>query len=113
MLTASTLSFIGGVNAAAYAAAKGGVAQLAKALSNELAPHGVRVNAVAPGYVETELTLLGRSTPRWHKTWLEMTPIGRLAQPREIASTVLFLASDAASYMTGSILVVDGGYTSW
>lgn len=97
---------------AAYNAAKAGVNLLTKTLASEWAASGVRVNAVAPGYVGTPLTLAGRSTPEWYNTWLAMTPMGRLAEPDEIAGTVVFLASDAASYMTGSILTVDGGYTA-
>ena len=72
----------------------------------------VRVNAVAPGYTATELTLAGRSRPEWFETWLAGIPMRRLAEPREIALAVAFLASDAASYITGTVLTVDGGYTA-
>ena len=68
---------------------------------------------MAPGYTATELTLRGRSNPEWFNVWLESTPMGRLAEPHEIASAVLFLVSDAASYITGSVITVDGGYTAW
>ena len=75
---------------------------------------GVRVNAVAPTYIETPLTEFGiEDNPRDVPDWLEMTPMGRVGQPEEIASTVLFLASDAASLLTGSIVLADGGYTCW
>jgi NAD(P)-dependent dehydrogenase (short-subunit alcohol dehydrogenase family) len=97
----------------AYNAAKAAVAMLTKSLAAEWAKSGVRVNAVAPGYTATELTLLGRSKPEWFQTWLERTPMGRLGEPDEIAAAVLFLASDAASFVTGSIITVDGGYTCW
>jgi NAD(P)-dependent dehydrogenase (short-subunit alcohol dehydrogenase family) len=97
---------------AAYNASKAGVNLLTKSLAVEWAQKGVRVNAVAPGYTATELTLAGRSKPEWFATWMRMTPMGRLGEPHEIANAVLFLASDAASYITGTVLIVDGGYTS-
>lgn len=96
---------------AAYNAAKAGVNLLTKSLAVEWAGR-VRVNAVAPGYTATELTLLGRSKPEWFNTWLAGIPMGRLAEPREIALAVAFLASDAASYITGTVLTADGGYTA-
>lgn len=95
-----------------YNAAKAGVNMLTRSLAVEWARHGVRVNAVAPGYVGTELTLRGRSNPEWFDTWMRMTPMGRLGEPREIANAVLFLAADASSYVTGSVLTIDGGYTA-
>jgi NAD(P)-dependent dehydrogenase (short-subunit alcohol dehydrogenase family) len=97
---------------AAYNASKGGVNLLTKSLAMEWVRDNVRVNAVAPGYTATELTLRGRSNPEWFNVWLESTPMGRLAEPHEIASAVLFLVSDAASYITGSVITVDGGYHS-
>ncbi len=97
---------------AAYNAAKAGVNLVTKSLAVEWAASGVRVNAIAPGYVATPLTLKGRETPEWYETWLRMTPMGRLADPDEIASAAVFLASDAASYVTGTVLMVDGGYTA-
>jgi len=98
---------------ASYNASKAAVHQLTKSLACEWAKYNIRVNAIAPGYVATKMTLLGRSKPEWFRYWIEMTPMKRLAKPSEIASSVLFLASDSSSYCTGSILSVDGGYTSW
>lgn len=97
---------------ASYNAAKAGVNLLTKSLAVEWAKSGVRVNAVAPGYVGTELTLRGRSNPEWFDTWMRMTPMGRLGDPGEIANAVLFLAADASSYITGTVLAIDGGYTA-
>ena len=97
---------------ASYNASKAGVNLITKSLAVEWAKTGVRVNAVSPGYVETELTLAGRSNPDWYPVWLSSTPMGRMAKPVEIARAVLFLVSDAASYITGTTLTVDGGYTA-
>jgi NAD(P)-dependent dehydrogenase (short-subunit alcohol dehydrogenase family) len=96
-----------------YNASKAAVHMLTKSLAGEWATRGVRVNAVAPTYIETAMTKDGRENPDWMPTWIEMTPMKRCGQAHEIASAVLFLASDAASLMTGSIVVVDGGYTIW
>ncbi|MBM3557035.1 MAG: glucose 1-dehydrogenase [Alphaproteobacteria bacterium] len=96
-----------------YNASKAAVHMLTKSLATEWATAGVRVNAVAPGYIGTELTKRGLSNPQWKKLWLEMTPFGRVGEPEDVAATVLFLASDAAAYVTGSVVSIDGGYTSW
>ena len=96
-----------------YNASKAAVHQLTKSLAAEWAARGVRVNAVAPTYIDTAMTQGGMENPEWFATWLEMTPIHRVGQPDEIASVVLFLASDAATLMTGSIVLADGGYTCW
>ncbi|CAA9459975.1 MAG: 3-oxoacyl-[acyl-carrier protein] reductase [uncultured Rubrobacteraceae bacterium] len=98
---------------AAYNASKAGVITLTKSLAGEWAGRGVRVNAVSPGYIRTPLTELGMSKQEWADVWLASTPMGRLAEPEEIAPAVLYLASDASSYATGTNLIVDGGYTSW
>ena len=98
---------------ASYNASKATVHQLTKSLACEWSKYNIRVNAIAPGYVATEMTLLGRKKPHWFKYWIEMTPMKRLAEPSEIASVALFLASESSSYCTGSIISVDGGYTSW
>ncbi|MDK2011024.1 MULTISPECIES: SDR family NAD(P)-dependent oxidoreductase [unclassified Deinococcus] len=98
---------------AAYNASKAAVIHLTRSLAGEWAPRGVRVNCVAPGYTATPLTKRGLETPKWRETWLKETPMGRLAEPAEIAPAVLYLASDAASFVTGHALVVDGGYTCW
>src|SRR3954471_23447691 len=97
-----------------YNASKAGVHHLTKSLAAEWGARGVRVNAVAPTYIETPLTAFGiNESPEMYKVWLEMTPMGRVGQPEEIASVVHFLASDAASLLTGSIIVADAGYTCW
>ena len=97
----------------AYNASKAAVILLTKSLAGEWASRGVRVNSIAPGYVATPLTKLGLDTPEWKEAWLSATPMGRLAEPAEIAPLAVFLASDASSYMTGSNVVIDGGYTAW
>jgi NAD(P)-dependent dehydrogenase (short-subunit alcohol dehydrogenase family) len=98
---------------AAYNASKAAVIMLTKSLAAEWAGRGVRVNAIAPGYVATELTLKGMGNPDWREEWLRSTPMGRVAEPAEIAPAAVYLASDASSYVTGSVLVIDGGYTAW
>jgi NAD(P)-dependent dehydrogenase (short-subunit alcohol dehydrogenase family) len=98
---------------AAYNASKAAVIMLTKSLAGEWAKRGVRVNSISPGYIGTEMTKIGMSNPEWHREWLHLTPMGRVGEPREVASVVVFLASDASSYLTGSNLVVDGGYTCW
>jgi NAD(P)-dependent dehydrogenase (short-subunit alcohol dehydrogenase family) len=99
--------------APSYMVSKGAVHMMTKALAVEWAKSGVRVNALAPGYVGTEMTLKMRERPELFNTWIDMTPMGRLGEPQEIASAILFLASPASSYVTGAILSIDGGYTAW
>jgi NAD(P)-dependent dehydrogenase (short-subunit alcohol dehydrogenase family) len=94
----------------AYNASKAAVHHLTKSLAVEWAPYGIRVNAVAPGYVKTEMAPVDR--PEFRRHWVEDCPQQRFALPEEIAPSVVFLASDAASFITGSILVADGGYTA-
>lgn len=96
-----------------YNASKAAVHHLTKSLAAEWGPRGVRVNAVAPTYIETPMTKFAYDKPGWVDAWLRDTPMNRLGQPAEIASVVQFLASDAASLMTGSIVLADGGFTCW
>ncbi len=93
----------------AYNASKAAVHQLTKSLAAEWAPMGIRVNAVAPGYVKTDMAPVDR--PEFRRFWLEDAPQQRFAMPEEVAPAVVFLASDAAAFVTGSVLVIDGGYT--
>jgi NAD(P)-dependent dehydrogenase (short-subunit alcohol dehydrogenase family) len=96
-----------------YNASKAGVHHLTKSLAAEWAPRGVRVNAVAPTYINTPLTAFAKTNKEMFGAWMDGTPMGRLGEPDEIASVVLFLASDASSLLTGSIVQADGGYTCW
>ncbi len=97
----------------AYNTAKAGVIHLTKSLAGEWASRGIRVNCISPGYIGTPMTKLGLETPEWREAWLSSTPMGRVGEPSEVASVAVFLASAASSFMTGSNVVVDGGYTSW
>ncbi len=109
---ASILSFSGGLNAVAYAAAKGGVAQMTKALANEWAKYNINVNAIAPGYFVTDATSALRANEERSAYILSRIPTGRYGQPDELAGTAIFLASKASDYVNGHILVVDGGWNS-
>jgi NAD(P)-dependent dehydrogenase (short-subunit alcohol dehydrogenase family) len=100
-------------SAASYMASKGAVHMLTKALATEWAKSGVRVNALAPGYVATDMTLKMRERPELFNVWLDMTPMGRIGEPSEIAAAIVYLASPASTYVTGAILSIDGGYTAW
>lgn len=96
----------------AYNSSKAAVHMMTKSLASELAAEGIRVNAVAPGYIETDLSRGGIENPEWFPIWQSMTPLGRVGQPEEVAAAALFLCSDASSYVTGEVLVIDGGYTT-
>lgn len=95
-----------------YAATKAGLVQMVRALAAELGPSGVRVNAVAPGAVETPLTEPIRDDPEWYRAYAEKSILGRWARPEELVGAVVYLASDAASFVTGTCLFVDGGWTA-
>ncbi len=96
-----------------YNVSKAGVIMLTKSLAAEWATRGVRVNAVSPGYIGTDMTKEAMENPVWKERWLNMTPMGRVGEPWDIAHAVWYLASDAAKFATGTNLVVDGGYTAW
>jgi 2-deoxy-D-gluconate 3-dehydrogenase len=110
IFTASLLTFQGGINVPGYAAAKGGIGQLTKALANEWASKGVQVNAIAPGYINTDNTEALRNDPVRSKAILERIPTGRWGLPDDFKGPIVFLASDASNYVTGTILTVDGGW---
>ncbi len=107
---ASLLSFQGGITVPAYAAAKGGVAQLTKALANEWASKGINVNAIAPGYMATDNTTALRQGPQRSRQILERIPAGRWGEPGDVAGAAVFLCSPASDYVHGHILAVDGGW---
>jgi NAD(P)-dependent dehydrogenase (short-subunit alcohol dehydrogenase family) len=108
--TASVLSFFGGGLVPGYAASKGGIAQLTKSLAIAYAPDGIRVNAVAPGWIETPLTSALRENAERNAAILARTPLARWGKPEDIAGGVLYLSSPLASFVTGTVLAIDGGY---
>jgi len=107
---ASLLSFQGGIRVPAYAASKGGVAQLTKALANEWAPKGIQVNAIAPGYFATTNTEALQADETRNRQILERIPAARWGQPQDLAGAALFLSSSASDYVTGTVVTVDGGW---
>ncbi len=107
---ASMLSFFGGYTVPAYAAAKGGVAQLTKALSNEWAIRNIQVNAIAPGYMATDMNTRLMEDPGRNQEILSRIPAGRWGTPEDIAGLAVFLASGASDYISGAVIPVDGGY---
>lgn len=107
---ASLLAFQGGITVPAYSASKGGIAQLTMALSNEWAGKGVNVNAIAPGYIETDNTAALRADPARAKAILDRIPAGRWGRPEDLQGAVVYLASQASNYVNGTILTVDGGW---
>jgi NAD(P)-dependent dehydrogenase (short-subunit alcohol dehydrogenase family) len=109
---ASVMSFFGGPKQPAYSASKGAVRNLTQSLAAAYAAEGIRVNAIAPGWVVTNLSRGARENPERNAMIMARTPLGRWADPAEIADPILFLCSDAARYMTGTVMLVDGGYTS-
>ena len=108
--TASMLSFYGGGLVPGYSASKGGIAQLTKSLAIAYAPDGIRVNAVAPGWIATQFTQALQEDSQRSEAILSRTPLGRWGEPEDVVGPVLFLASDAACFVTGVVLPVDGGY---
>lgn len=110
IFTASLLTFQGGINVPGYAASKGAIGQLTKALANEWAAKGVNVNAIAPGYIATDNTEALRDDPERQQAILARIPQGRWGVPRDFAGPAVFLASSASDYVNGEILVVDGGW---
>lgn len=110
IFTASLLTFQGGITVPGYSASKGGIGQLTKALANEWAPHGVNVNAIAPGYISTDNTEALRNDAARYQAILERIPAGRWGKPEDFAGPAVFLASSASDYVHGEILTVDGGW---
>lgn len=107
---ASLLTFQGGINVPAYAASKGGVAQLTKALSNQWAGEGINVNAIAPGYIDTDMNAALIADEERQQAILARVPAGRWGKPEDFKGAALYLASEASSYVSGEVLTVDGGW---
>ena len=110
IFTASLLTFQGGVTVPGYAASKGAIGQLTMAFANEWASKGVNVNAIAPGYISTDNTEALRNDPIRSKSILDRIPAGRWGEAEDFKGPIVFLASDASSYMSGSVMLVDGGW---
>lgn len=110
IFTASLLTFQGGITVPGYAASKGGIGQLTKALANEWAPKGVNVNAIAPGYIATDNTQALQDDAQRSKSILERIPAGRWGRPEDFAGAAVYLSSAAADYVHGTVLTVDGGW---
>jgi len=109
---ASMLSFFGGGHAPAYSASKGGIVQLTKSLAIAWAAEGIRVNAIAPGWIETEMTRPVRDDAARSKAIVDRTPLRRWGTPEDVAGAAVFLCSPAAAFITGAVLPVDGGYSA-
>lgn len=110
--TSSLIAIFGGINVPAYAATKGGVTQLTKAMCNDLAKYGIRVNAIGPGWVKTEMTGALQNNQERFQAISARIPLGRWADPEDLAGLAVFLASDASAYITGQVIFIDGGYLS-
>ncbi|MEM8888762.1 MAG: SDR family NAD(P)-dependent oxidoreductase [Bacteroidota bacterium] len=110
IFTASLLTFQGGITVPGYAASKGAIGQMTMAFANEWAPHGINVNAIAPGYIATDNTEALRNNPERATSILARIPAGRWGDPNDFKGPTVFLASDASKYMNGSIVLVDGGW---
>lgn len=96
----------------AYNASKAAVHMMTKSIASDYAGQGIRANAIAPGYIRTDMTRGGMADPAWDRAWTDLTPMARYGEPEEVAACALFLCSPASSYCTGAVLVVDGGYTT-
>lgn len=107
---ASLTSYVGVPTAAPYTSSKSGIAGMTRALSSEWSPQGVRVNAIAPGYFQTQLTAEFYENDLWAETMLAKIPIGRFGILEDLVGSAIYLASDASRYVTGQVLCVDGGY---
>jgi NAD(P)-dependent dehydrogenase (short-subunit alcohol dehydrogenase family) len=112
VMVSSQIGLVGHPRAASYAAAKSGINGLTRAMALELAPDNVRVNAVGPGPIATPMTAETRADPERSKKLLSDIPLGRFGEPEEIANTIIFLLSDAASFITGQVICADGGFTA-
>lgn len=110
IFTASLLTFQGGINVPSYAASKGGIGQITKAFANEWAAHGVNVNAIAPGYIETDNTEALRNDPARSRSILDRIPAARWGHPDDFKGVAVYLASDASAYVNGTVVCVDGGW---